>query len=378
MAQLKAGVIGLGFGVQHLKTFHRYIDEVDIAAVCDIDQERAGEVAREYGVSKVYTDYGDLLADKDVDFICTGTPGFLHGDECLAALEAGKHILTTIPMVENADKLHQCMQLVKAVERTGLKLAMEQNMRWTDRSVTFRRLVKEGSIGEVCYAESEYTHSLVYLFEIDGKKTWRDGLGTTTQESIASGGGIHAIDTIRWIIGQDFTEVVGLGNRIYSPYRTVNDWETAIFRTTSGATVKAACCKAMAWPGCNTYMSLYGTKAAIEGDRANSLQGRAKVVGIACAEKERGLPGEVQPLEYRGIPLDPDIAENTGHGGGPYHNCRDFVDSILEDRLPFINVYEAAKSCAAAICALQSINNGGNKVYIPQFANRLGQSRDIV
>ena len=79
-----------------------------------------------------------------MDFICTGTPGFRHGDECLAALEAGKHILTTIPMVENADKLHQCMEIVKAVERTGLKLAMEQNSRWDPRTITLRRLVKEG------------------------------------------------------------------------------------------------------------------------------------------------------------------------------------------------------------------------------------------
>ena len=372
MATLKAGIVGLGFGESHLRTFHDYIDEVDVAAVCDIDEEKANQLAKEYGVPKVYTDYGDLLADQDVDFICTGTPGFRHGDECLAALEAGKHILTTIPMVENADKLHQCMEIVKAVERTGLKLAMEQNSRWDPRTITLRRLVKEGTIGEVCYAESEYTHSLVYLFVRDGKKTWRDGFGTTTQESISSGGGIHAIDDIRWIIGQDFTEVVGLGNRIYSPYRTVNDWETAIFRTTGGVTVKIACCKAMAWPGCNLYKSLYGTRAAVEGDRHNG------VLGIAHAQEEGGLPGEIESLELVGLELDAEVAKRTGHGGGTYHNCRDFVDAILDDRLPFINVYEAAKSCAAAISSLISINEGGRKVYIPQFYNRLGPEREII
>ena len=88
----------------------------------------------------------------------------------------------------------------------------------------------------------------------------------------------------------------------------------------------------MAWPGCNLYKSLYGTRAAVEGDRRNG------VLGIAHAQEEGGLPGEIEPLELVGLELDAEVAKRTGHGGGTYHNCRDFVDAILDDRLPFINV----------------------------------------
>ena len=75
-------------------------------------------------------------------------------------------------------------------------------------------------------------------------------------------------------------------------------------------------------------------------------------------------------LEVPGLPLPEEVKRKVGHGGMTYFQDRDFVDAILEDRQPEINVYEAARSCAAAICSRQSAAEG-RPVKIPSFYQKM-------
>ena len=377
MTNLKVGVVGLRQGNNHVRIFQRYIDETEVVAACDINEEAARTVADAENIDRVYVDFADLLQDKDVDVVVIATPGYLHGQQTLAALEAGKHVLVEVPMVEN--KLEECLDIVKAVERTGLKLQMGNQMRWHDVDRKIKSLVTDGSLGQIAYAEAEYLHNLMYLFVGEDGRTWRDGFGTTTQETLTSGGGIHAIDSMRWFLGEEFVEVVGYGNRINTPYRSVNDFEVALFKTGSGAIAKAGCSKALVRPGCFHYRSVYGTRGSVETSRVDEegLYGYfvehdtflhyGEAVGLCTGHS----PFSMEPVQVESEPIADEIARETGHAGYSYLQDQDFVDAIIEDRLPTINVYEAARSCAAALSALRSINEGGRPVRIPQFYNRL-------
>ena len=75
-------------------------------------------------------------------------------------------------------------------------------------------------------------------------------------------------------------------------------------------------------------------------------------------------------IDVPALHLSDDQKLRVGHGGMTYFQDRDFVDAILEDRQPEINVYEAARSCAAAICARQSASEG-RPVKIPSFYQRI-------
>ena len=72
---------------------------------------------------------------------------------------------------------------------------------------------------------------------------------------------------------------------------------------------------------------------------------------------------EVVPPE---VSLPKEVVEKIGHGGLTFFQDRDFVEAILQDRQPVVNVYEAARSCAAALCARQSALEG-RPVRIPSF-----------
>jgi len=92
------GVVGAGlWGSFHCKTLNA-IPAAELYAVCDLDPKRAAEMQRQFGATKVYTDFRELIADPDVEAITVATPDFAHGDIVLAAIQAGKHVMSEKPL----------------------------------------------------------------------------------------------------------------------------------------------------------------------------------------------------------------------------------------------------------------------------------------
>ncbi|MEV0385528.1 Gfo/Idh/MocA family oxidoreductase [Nonomuraea sp. NPDC050643] len=104
---IRVGVIGCGLIAQtmHLPVL-RELAECHIEAVCDISPGTASEVARRYGVAKVYYDHRDLLADPEIDAVALLT--YDHGDVLVDVLRAGKHVLVEKPLAfttEEAERI---------------------------------------------------------------------------------------------------------------------------------------------------------------------------------------------------------------------------------------------------------------------------------
>ena len=120
MERIRAGVIGLGwFGEHHVDTL-KSLPLVDMAAVCTRTESRLKEVAQKYGVPKTYTDYNDMLADKDIDMVTVVTHVKDHLKPTIDALHAGKHVFLEKPMASSVD---QCRELkVDGEAREGLRL----------------------------------------------------------------------------------------------------------------------------------------------------------------------------------------------------------------------------------------------------------------
>ena len=98
MSQVRVGVIGVGgFGALHLDVYQQMLD-VEIVAISDTREERLREVARRYAVPDCYTDYQELCARSDIDFVSVATPEAAHVGPVLAAAAAGKHILLEKPI----------------------------------------------------------------------------------------------------------------------------------------------------------------------------------------------------------------------------------------------------------------------------------------
>ncbi len=74
--------------------------------------ERTAELAAKQGVSLTYQSFEEMLAS-DVDAVAIFTQRWLHGEMAIQALEAGKHVYSTVPMAIQADKIARIIELVK-------------------------------------------------------------------------------------------------------------------------------------------------------------------------------------------------------------------------------------------------------------------------
>src|SRR5437016_987937 len=109
-SNLRIGLIGAGGNtrLRHIPGF-RAIPGVEIVAVCNRRASSTQAVAREFGISRTAERWQDVIADPDIDAVVIGTWPYLHCPITLAALEAGKHVLTEARMCMNAAEAHRML-----------------------------------------------------------------------------------------------------------------------------------------------------------------------------------------------------------------------------------------------------------------------------
>lgn len=109
MEKLKVGLVGVHRGTGYGHIFNNY-HRTEVAAVCDINEARMKEVARELKVkeSSAYTNYDAFIDDADIDVVFIGTPMPFHVEEATKALDRNKHVLSEVTA---ATSINECEEL---------------------------------------------------------------------------------------------------------------------------------------------------------------------------------------------------------------------------------------------------------------------------
>ncbi|WP_309121858.1 Gfo/Idh/MocA family oxidoreductase [Paenibacillus sp.] len=191
--KLRLGVVGAGgiFKAVHRNAWMEH-PEVEVVAVCDINLERAQQVATTMGVEAVYADYRELLKRDDIDMIDICTPNLFHSEIAIAALQAGKHVFCEKPDAVNPE---EAQKMADAAAASGKLLMVMRNNRFNPSSQFLKRFIDEGLMGEI------YTGRCGWVRRrgIPGKGGW-----FTTKE-LSGGGplidlGVHFIDVAMWLM----------------------------------------------------------------------------------------------------------------------------------------------------------------------------------
>jgi 1,5-anhydro-D-fructose reductase (1,5-anhydro-D-mannitol-forming) len=174
-------------------------DGVLIAAVSR-DRGRADAFAAQHGAKRAYTDYGDLLRDREVDIIYICTPNAQHAEQALAAARAGKHVLCEKPL---ATSVSDARRVVEAFESAGLKLGTHFQTRHHTAFVETKRLLDRGAIGDVILVQIEVSSGANQL------RGWRAdpalaGLGSINNIAV------HPFDLLRYLLGAEVQEVTAM------------------------------------------------------------------------------------------------------------------------------------------------------------------------
>jgi predicted dehydrogenase len=356
MQRIRFGIIGAMRGAIVVELAHHLRDEMTVTAICDVRLERAQALAAKCDAMCVYANDAQLLARDDVDAVFIATPDHLHAEMTVRALEAGKHVLSEIPMAYTLDEIQHIIALS---ERVGLQYMMGNECRWLPALETLKHKAHEGYWGAVFYGEAEYLHNLRAegwrTRDEDGSIHWR--FDATRPQTTLLGGGPHAFDTLRWLAGErHFTEVFAYGVGRCVPEHPEPATVVVLLKGVSGAAYKITVSYAMVRPYC-LYFSLYGSEGSFEGGRIHQHE----MFFQSHQQPTAGLQLLDSPYwTHRGY-------EGIGrHGTSELFMLKEFLAAVREARPTAIDAREAARSIAPAICALESVRTG-KPVAVPAY-----------
>jgi predicted dehydrogenase len=193
--KLQIGIIGCGgiAGTKHLPGLKANSDKCDIIAFCDIIEERAVKAAREYGTAEaaVYTDYKELLANREVDVVHVLTPNVSHCPITVDAFAAGKHVMCEKPMAATSADAAKMLEAWKA---SGKQFTIGYQNRFRPEVQMLFNACKNDELGEIYYGEAR-------AIRRRGVPTW----GVFPDKALQGGGplidiGTHALDLTLWMM----------------------------------------------------------------------------------------------------------------------------------------------------------------------------------
>lgn len=151
MSKLKVAVIGAGsISDCHLQAYVSNPD-VEIYAICDLNAERAAEVAKQYNAPHVFTDYKELLGLPEIHSVSICTWNDSHAEISIAALDAGKNVLCEKPLCQTVE---DALEVEKAVHRSGKLLQVGFVRRYSDNAQILKKFIDEGEPGRDLLCQS--------------------------------------------------------------------------------------------------------------------------------------------------------------------------------------------------------------------------------
>lgn len=337
---IQVGIIGCGkIGqVRHLPEYAAR-EDVRIAALYDVNLERAQALAVQYG-AKAYATCEELLADPAIDAVSVCSANTSHAQIAIEALEHGKHVLCEKPM---ATTLADCEAMAEAARRSGKRLMIGQNQRLAGAHVKAKELLDAGAIGSVITFETNFRHGGPETWSVDpGANTWffdkkRAAMGVMADL------GVHKTDLIQHLIGQNITEVTARLTTLDKKFAdgtpiSVDDNAFCIYRMEGGV--------------CGT-MSVSWTDYGAE-DNSTVIYGTQGVLRI-YDHPEHTLVLEKKGGEVEYFDVD-QIQTNDNQTKSGVIDL--FVDSILDARVEGISAESVLPAMRAVFAAIESSETG--------------------
>ena len=154
MSKVRVGIIGTG-GISnaHMGGYKALPDEVEVVAVCDINEPKVKAYAEKYGVSAWYTDFNEMLAKEDLDCVSVTTWNSAHMPATVAALNAGVNVICEKPMAMNAAEAEL---MLDAAKKNNKLLQIGFVRRFGDDARAAKKYIDAGAIGDIYYGKAQY------------------------------------------------------------------------------------------------------------------------------------------------------------------------------------------------------------------------------
>ncbi|MBR5236919.1 MAG: Gfo/Idh/MocA family oxidoreductase [Clostridia bacterium] len=400
MDKLKVGVVGLGqrgfaSGAEYCGLIHVLMDlgTVDIVSVCDELPDRVDRVVKfmkdEHNVTvKGTTDYKELVKDPDIDAVCIFCAWEMHVPVAIAAMRAGKAVGLE---VGGAYSLHDCYELVRVQEETGVPFMMLENCCYDRDEMTVMNMVRQGLFGEIVHCTGGYGHDL--RAEISLGDEMNHYRLRNYRKRNCDNYPTHQLGPICKILN------INRGNRMVSlssfasKARGLNEYNARILgedhpraketfaqgdiittniRCAGGETITLVLDTTLPRPYYSRYFTVRGTRGMYAED-TKSVIIEDKMPDKVELDWEEHEPIKDNMKDYYDDYISPiwkeydELGITAGHGGIDWHVLNAFVDMVRFNKPSPIDVYDAAAWMCITALSEASINMGGALVEVPDF-----------
>lgn len=168
-----------------------------LVAIAGRNAAAVQEAAARYGYARAYTDWRDLVRDDEVQLFDNGGPNDAHAEPCIAAAQAGKHLLCEKPLARTTA---EAAAMLEAATKAGVKHAVAFNYRFVPAVRLARDLIAAGKLGRLYHFRAVYLqewimphYAMPHIWRLDKATAGSGALGDL---------GAHIIDLARFLVGE--------------------------------------------------------------------------------------------------------------------------------------------------------------------------------
>ena len=390
------GIVGAGQFARHFAPLFALHPDIGDILVTDIDARRAESLVDECSLAGTTRDF-DAMLNSGVDAIAIFTQRWTHGPQALAALEAGKHVYSTVPM---AFAVEEVEAIIGAVERTGLVYMMGETSYYNPATVYARSRIADGSFGRVFYSEGDYVHDMdlgfYAAYQFSGGPEWKRTASFPPMHypTHSIGGVLGAIDahaTSVSCIGVRDGRGDGVFDRSISMFGNDFSNATALFELSDGGIMRINEMRRVGYPSPirESRFRYFGTEGSLEQLATVSVwQDKTSVTDISdLFECKNTMEMDDPRLDH----VAPDLRKAFVSGHAPVHDTSrlpsafqyapdghegshqflvdDFARAVVDRTTPPVNAWVAARFTVPGIVAHASANQAGERLTIPDFGS---------
>lgn len=369
MKDLKIGIAGTR-GLSTIQGF-KAMPGVEVTAMCDLDEDHLKHAAEKIGGDiKTFRVFEDML-ETDIDAVVIATPMQCHVPQAIAAMEAGKHVMSEVTAGVTMDELWWLCETTEKYDRIYM---YAENYIYAPKVQLVRQLVEAGYFGDTYYAEGAYLHDIRNLAVYEnGKTSWRSYWQLGKRGNFYP---THSIGPVmQWFAGDRIVEINTFSPGIRNCAGLRQDsGTTTMCRTEKGNLLSIRTdCVSPRPHNMDNYL-LQGTKGIFQ----SSQYGKGNLDGDPDRVSFIESPDKCAAMDWQALmdykDLLPERYKNAteeqrraGHDGGDFFIVKDFIDALRENRQPELDVYKACEWTAVGLLSDLSVTNGGRTMEVPNF-----------
>lgn len=368
--KVKVGVLGAGRGGSMIR-YCELAENAELVAICD-KWEPSLEPHKGKGIA-LYTDFDEFLKNEEMEAVVLANYANEHAPFAIKCFNAGKHVFSEVLPFQN---LKEGVELVEAIEKSGLVYSYGENYCYMGPTQEMRRLYRDGSVGTFEYGECEYMHNCEYHWEQITRADpnhWRNNMTATFYCT-------HSIGPMIHILGKRPVQVVGFeapfNSRMKRMGAKAGPMAMEVITFEDGTFIKSI--HGVGCPKFSYWFNIQGSKGNME--TAREITGYRTFdtlyTEIDAFEGEH-LDGDDKRIRrYEPTGSNPEMEAKFGHAGGDFYTMYYFCEKILGDEnAEIIDIYEACDMFLPGLFAYKSIMAGNMPMKLPDFRKK--EDRDL-